>query len=97
MHWAKIAQTEKIDILGIASEMNTLTSTLMVDAIPKLQEWYLDRLKQRKHRGQLLEHNAEIQERHLWVRGHENYANYETFLDDKQLAHESWAYGSAIA
>ena len=96
LYWAKIAQEEGVDILGVASEMNSLTSTLSVDAIPKLQDWYLDRLKQQKLKGRLLEHDAEIKERHLWVRGHENYASYETFLDDKQLALESWARQTAF-
>ena len=96
LHWAKIAQGEGVDILGIASEMNILTSTLSVDAIPKLQDWYLDRLKQQKMKGRLLKHNDVIEEQHLWVRGHENYSNYETFLTDKQLAHESWARQTAF-
>jgi len=95
LHWAKIAQAEGVTVLGVASEMNALTSTLPVDGIPKLQDWYLDRLKQQKQKGRLLEHSDTIQNRHLWVRGHKNYSALETFLDDKQLAYESWARRTA--
>ena len=94
--WATIAQQEGVDILGISSEMNALTSTLPVDEIPKLQDWYLDQLKQPKRKRRLLKHNDVIEERHLWVRGHKNYSTFGTFLDDKQLAHEFWARQTAF-
>ncbi len=94
-HWARFAQQEGIDVLGIASEMNSLTSTASVGRIPELQDWYLDRLKQEKMKGRLLKHNDVITERHLWVRGHQNYAAFETYLDDKQRANEKWAKQTA--
>jgi hypothetical protein len=90
-HWAKFARQEGVDLLGIASEMNSLTETAPVDKIPELHDWYLNRLKQEKMKGRLLKHNQMITERHLWVRGHKNYETFETYLDDKQLAHERWA------
>jgi hypothetical protein len=96
LHWATIAQQEEINVLGIASEMNALTSTLPVDGVPKLQDWYLDRIKQQKRKGRLLNHSDVIEERHLWVRGHKNYSTYETFLDDRQLAYEVWARQTAF-
>lgn len=95
MHWARFAQKKGIDVLGIASELNSLTSTVPVVKIPELQEWYLDRLKQRKIKGRLLEHDDVISERHLWVRGYDNYSTFKTYLDDKQMAHEQWAKQTA--
>ncbi|MBW1960247.1 MAG: hypothetical protein JRJ04_02225 [Deltaproteobacteria bacterium] len=95
LHWAKIAQDLGVDVLGVASEMNTLTSTVAVDKIPELQDWYLNRLKQKKMKSRLLKHNKQIENRHLWVRGHSNYETFEDFLDDKQQALESWARQSA--
>ncbi len=94
-HWARFAQEERIEVLGIASEMNSLTSTAPVDKIPELQDWYLDRLKQQKMKNSLLKHNERITERHLWVRGHQNYSTFENYLDDQQGAYEEWARQTA--
>jgi Glycoside Hydrolase Family 113 len=95
-HWSRFARQEGVDLLGIGSEMNSLTATVSVDKIPDLHDWYLDRLKQEKMKGRLLKQNQTITERHLWVRGHKNYATFETYLDDKQLAHERWARQTAF-
>lgn len=95
-HWARFARQEGVDVLGIASEMNSLTATVPVDKIPDLHDWYLDRLKQEKMKGRLLKHNDVITEGHLWVRGHKNYTTFGTYLDDKQLAHERWARQTAF-
>ncbi|RJQ58320.1 MAG: hypothetical protein C4530_10930 [Desulfobacteraceae bacterium] len=91
LHWARFAQREGVDILGISSEMNSLTSTLPLDRIPDLQGWYLDRLKQNEIKESLLRHVEEIAEEHLWVRGIGNYSGLEAYLNDKQAAEESWA------
>ncbi len=46
--WAKIAEKEKVDVFGIGSEMNSLTSTKPIEDIPPLIEYYLNKDKQNK-------------------------------------------------
>ena len=44
--WAKIAQEEGVDILGISSELNRMTSTVRINNLPDLENYYLDQDKQ---------------------------------------------------
>lgn len=43
--WAQIAEQESVDVLGIASEMNLLTSTKRIKEVPELLSFYLDSQK----------------------------------------------------
>ena len=44
--WTKIAKTERVDILGIGSELRALSATKKAQEIPNLESWYLDKEKQ---------------------------------------------------
>lgn len=44
--WARFAERENIDVLGIGSELNYLTATRPIDEIPELEAWYLNPAKQ---------------------------------------------------
>jgi hypothetical protein len=89
--WATIAEQEGVDILAVGSEMNALTNTLEVDALPVLEEYWSNEEKVRWEQEKVLAHSQEIEERHLQVRGQENYESLELFLGDEAAAHRRWA------
>jgi catechol 2,3-dioxygenase-like lactoylglutathione lyase family enzyme len=90
-YWAAFAQQEGIDILAIGSELSTLTSTLSVERIPGLAEYYMDTAKQAAIQQRILGHRDVIEERHLQVKGFQNYSDLDTFLTDEQMVHAEWA------
>ncbi|HVS12585.1 MAG TPA: hypothetical protein VMV46_01580 [Thermoanaerobaculia bacterium] len=51
--WARVAEREGIDVLGIGSELSSLASTRPVDALPALEEYYLNEEKQARERARL--------------------------------------------
>lgn len=52
--WAELAEREGVELFGIASELNALTSTAAVDVLPVLEEYYLNEEKQAQERARLL-------------------------------------------
>jgi hypothetical protein len=89
--WAMLAEQEGVDILAVASEMNALTNTLEVDELPVLEEYWTNEEKVQWEQDKVLAHAKEIEERHLQVRGQENYESLELFLTDEAAAHRQWA------
>jgi hypothetical protein len=90
-HWAATAQREGVDVLGVASELNALTSTIPVDDIPVLEEYYLNPEKQDDHHRRVLEQGERIASRHLRGSWDETYDELPAFLDDRSAAHREWA------
>lgn len=95
LQWARIASEEGVDVLGIGSELNSMTSTVPVAEIPPLEEWYLNGEKQAEDRERVLSHQEEIEGRHLWVRGREGHDSLDRFLADRTAANRRWARSSA--
>jgi hypothetical protein len=89
--WAAIAEQEGVDILAVGSEMNALTNTVEVDQLPVLEEYWSNEEKVEWEQEKVLAHSLEIEERHLRVRGQENYDSLEFFLNDEAAAHRQWA------
>lgn len=89
--WAAIAEREGVDLLAVASELSSLTATVPVEAIPALEEYYLNAEKRARRRAEVLEHRAAIEPRHLWVRGEESYAELPAYLDAESEANRAWA------
>jgi len=92
--WAAIARREGVDLLGVASEMNAMTSTLPIDGIPNLEDFYLDPLKQGEYKENILRHGEVIEERHLWAPGPGERARFDSLeeLVDAEVAKKArWA------
>ena len=89
--WGRIAQAEGVDLLGIASEMNELTSTLPLTELPPLHEYYLNEEKQEAYRERLLAQGAGIADHHLRLPGSEEEPSLEAFLDARQGTYRRWA------
>jgi hypothetical protein len=71
--------------------MNALTNTVEVDQLPVLEEYWSNEEKVEWEQEKVLAHSLEIEERHLRVRGQENYDSLEFFLNDEAAAHRQWA------
>ncbi len=89
--WARIAEDVGIDVVAIGSELNALTSTLEVDEVPELEEYWSNPEKVAGENDQVLEHREVLEERKIWVRGNDDYEALEPFLADRSRAHAQWA------
>ncbi len=95
-HWAAIAQFEDIDVLAVASELNTLTNAFPVDEVPNLEEYWSNPEKVDFEDQKVLAHEDEIEQRHLFAPGGEVYESLGDLLDEKAGAHEQWARALAF-
>lgn len=91
LQWARVAEAEGVEVLGIGSELNTLTSTRPLEGLPALEEYYLNPTKQDEYRRSVLAHREALAARHLWTSGTEGFATLEEYLDAEIGAHRRWA------
>ena len=91
LEWARTAEEEGVDILAIASELNSLTSTVRIDELPVLEEYWANEEKVEREHEKLLRHGASVDERHLAVRGFDNSETLGGHLSDEATAHAGWA------
>ena len=91
LKWARIAQDEGIDVLAVASELNTLTNTLPVEAVPSLEEYWSNPEKVGHESDKILAYEDEIEQRHLWAPGGVTYDSLTSLLDEKAQEHDRWA------
>jgi len=91
VEWGKIAQEEGVDVLMIASEMNSLMSTVHLDEMPSLERYFLDDSQQANRRAAYLDSADGVDTRHLWTRGGTTYDSLEAYLDDRIAVEQGWA------
>lgn len=89
--WAKFAEKEGVDILGIGSELNSLTSTKQISEIPDLIEFYLDEDKQTERRLQIVKQFSAENATRLEHRGDIKYENPKQMLTVEAGAQKRWA------
>jgi hypothetical protein len=91
VHWAAIAEREGVDVLAIGSELNSLTRTVRVSALPELEEYWSNAEKVAIERRRLLAADPRSGERKVPVRGFAAYSSVDGYLDDHDAAHAEWA------
>jgi Glycoside Hydrolase Family 113 len=91
VRWAEIAEREGVDVLAIGSELGSLTSTVPVESIPALEEYWSNPEKVADERRQRLEVDSLADERRVAVRGHEDHPSVASYLTDHDQAHADWA------
>lgn len=91
VEWARIAQDEGVDVLMVASEMNSLTSTVRLEEMPSLERYFLDESQQANRRAAFLDNAEGVDTRHLWTRGGNSYDSLAEYLDDRIAVEQSWA------
>lgn len=89
--WARVAAAEGVDVLGIGSELNALASTRPVDALPVLEEYYLNGEKQAAQHEKVLAFEGGVDTRHLKAGWGKTYSSLPGFLDERSAAHYRWA------
>ncbi|MFK7798962.1 MAG: hypothetical protein AB8E82_16030 [Aureispira sp.] len=97
LQWAKIAEEEGVDIFGIGSEMNALSSTNQIRTIPSLHVYYNDKEKRKQYESRAFKYQDSLFQKDLWVRDFENYTNVEAYLDDRIEVHYNWAQQATYA
>jgi hypothetical protein len=88
--WATIAETEKVDVFCIGSEMNALVSTFNIQAIPSLYAYYNAIPTQKKHEYRALKYKKKLKEEDLWVRGYNKYKDLKAYIDDRIKYNHKW-------
>jgi hypothetical protein len=89
--WARIAEHEGVDVLGVGSEMRALAATRPVTRYGNLRNYYGRSWYERLRRKRAREFADQIEARHLWVRGYPNYATLDEFLDARFELTRTWA------
>lgn len=97
VQWAEIAEREGVAVLALGSELNQLTSTVPVDELPALEEYWMNTEKVEREQDRIRRHGADVDPRDLRVRGFDNSATLEEHLDEKAAAHAAWARRVAFA
>ncbi len=89
--WGRIAEQEGVDVLGIASEMNSLAATLPIDELPGLAEYYLDDASQARLRA-LVGRSEDLFSEDVRVgMGAGDFASLDDFLVERNRAERVWA------
>lgn len=89
--WSKIAHEEGVHVLSIGSEMNALSSTVQIEEMPPLYAYLNSKAAQDLHEKRVLKFQKQLEEKHLWVRGNDNYSTLERFIDDQIRIKQAWA------
>jgi len=91
LQWSAIAEQEGVDLLGVASELNELTSTRFLEILPDLHEYYLNEEKQAAEHERILAHREDLEGRDLGTFESPNFDSLEAFLQARSAAQRAWA------
>ncbi len=89
--WAAISEAEGVDVLGIGSEMNALNATLPINRYGNLKNYYGYSWYQKISRRRVKRFASELEPKHLWIQGYDNYPNLAAFLDARLRHTMAWA------
>lgn len=91
LQWARVAEEEGVDILGVGSELNALASTVKLRSMPSLYTYYNDLTARKLYEEKAEKYRDSLDQQDLWVRDFDNYVNLESYLSDRQQTHHDWA------
>jgi hypothetical protein len=89
--WALIAEKEGVDVFGVGSELNALTSTTPVDSLPGILHYFLDEDQQQHYREALLRQEERLDTRYLRGAWGQTYNSLNHYIDDRARAEHAWA------
>ncbi len=95
--WARVAQAEGVEVLGIASEMNSLSATLPVKEIPELPAYYLDDAKQQELRQLVARHLHLFDDADRIAMGAADFESLDDFLRERNRFERGWARATTFA
>ncbi len=95
--WARIARAEGVEVLGLASEMNSLLATLPVEEIPELPDYYLDDAKQLELRELVARHLHRFSDADRDAMGAGDFTSLDDFLVERNRFERNWARAYTFA
>ncbi len=90
-HWGAVAEAEGVDLYAVGSELNALASTVPVEAVPALEEYFLNPEKQARYKEQVLAQADAVAPQHLTDHGAEGYQSLADYLDARTSTNRDWA------
>lgn len=92
--WAVHSEREGVDVLAIGSELNSLTSTVALEEIPALEEYWSNDEKIEIETAKKLEYADSLEGRSFSTAGADApYESVDTYLEELNKAHGDWAEG----
>ena len=91
VRWARVAQAEGVEVLGLASELNSLLATLPVEEIPELPAYYLSDAKQQELRELVGRYRHLFGEEDRIAMGAGDFASLDELLVARNRFERRWA------
>jgi len=95
--WGRIAEREGVEVLGIASEMNSLAATLPIETLPELPQYYLDDGSQERLRALVGRSEHLFSEEARVGMGAGDFESLDDFLVERNRAERAWARAYTFA
>ena len=89
--WARIAETEGVDVLGIGSEMKALAATLPMTRYGNLKNYYGFYWYHKLQRRRALEFSEIIENKQPWMPNFHAYRSLDEYLDARFRRNVEWA------
>ena len=89
--WARIAEQEGVDILGIGSEMNSLSATIPMEQYPSIISYFKEISNLESQKNRVLQYSEIIERSENWYSYWPGYDTLEEFLTARNIKYNSWA------
>lgn len=89
--WAKICEREGVEIFAIGSELNALTSTIEIDSLSPLLEYFSNEKNQKKHEFKILDYQNQLKEKNIWEYGAPIDTNHKKYISSKIKSNLEWS------
>ena len=89
--WAKRAEALNVDVLGIGSELSSMTSTEPLTELPILYRYYLDEAQELREREEFLRHADQISQSSLLAAGATTSDDLQSYLKARRGVWRTWA------
>jgi len=89
--WALIAEQEGVDILGIGSEMNSLSATIQVEKYPSIISYLKEISNLESQKNRVLQYSEIIERSENWYSYWPGYDSLDEYLTARNIKYNSWA------
>ena len=89
--WARIAEQEGVDILGIGSEMNSLSATIQVEKYPSIVSYFKEISNLESQKNRVLQYSEIIENSEKWYSYWPGYDSLDEYLTAMNTKYNSWA------
>ncbi len=89
--WALIAEQEGVDILGIGSEMNSLSATIQVEKYPSIISYLKEISNLESQKNRVLQYSEIIESSEKWYSYWPGYDSLDEYLTARNIKYNNWA------